>query len=343
MCNIAGYVGSLQATPILLKMIKAQEGLNGGFYSGLAVHDGKNLHYRKTIGGFDTLLKESDASLLQGTMGIIHTRTPSGGDASWAHPFVTMRDGELEFCYVANGAMSSFGYRREEYHALANNLQESGFDIPCKIKTEESRYCKLKSGDAVHMSDVMCQLIYKHKTKGLETTSAMTQAFLDMPSEIVGLAIEKETNDKIYFSRINKPMFVAFDNTGAYLASSPTAFPSHVKEYKLLPALSSGVVYKNGYKIIKYPTFDKKVRSFNAKTIKNASDDILKSLQSGEKRFSDLTKVFRKRFAKGQLLQDDAIIYIALYNLLKENKIKRIDTFREVGGQTAKNALFKVI
>ncbi len=342
MCNIAGYVGDLNATPILLKMIKAQEGLNGGFYSGLAVHDGKNLHYRKTIGDFDTLLKESDASSLKGTMGIIHTRTPSGGNALWAHPFVSERDNDLKFCYVANGAMSSFSYRREEFHALASDLQESGFDIPCKIKMEEGRYCKLKNGDAVHMSDVMCQLIYKHKTNGLNTVDAMTQAFFDMPSEIVGLAIEKETNDKIYFSRINKPMFVAFDEYGAYLASSPSAFPPHVKEYKLLPALSSGIIYKNGYKVIKYPKFDKKVRAFNVKTIRNASNVILKTLTEGEKRFPDLTKAFREIIPKGQLLQDDAIVYIALYNLLKEGKIVRIDTQREVRGQIAPNALFKL-
>ena len=50
MCNIAGYVGDKNATPILLKMIQSQEGLNGGFYSGLAIHNGEGLDYRKMRG-----------------------------------------------------------------------------------------------------------------------------------------------------------------------------------------------------------------------------------------------------------------------------------------------------
>ena len=36
MCNIAGYVGAHEAAPILIEMIRVQEGLNGGFFTGLA-------------------------------------------------------------------------------------------------------------------------------------------------------------------------------------------------------------------------------------------------------------------------------------------------------------------
>ena len=98
MCNIAGYVGSQDATPILLKMIQIQEGLNGGFYTGLAVHNGKNLHMRKTLGDLDTLLKTSNAAALPGNAGIAHSRTPSGGDGTWAHPFVHETDGVIDLC-----------------------------------------------------------------------------------------------------------------------------------------------------------------------------------------------------------------------------------------------------
>jgi hypothetical protein len=36
MCNIAGYVGSRRAAPIILEMLRREEGFAGGFYSGLA-------------------------------------------------------------------------------------------------------------------------------------------------------------------------------------------------------------------------------------------------------------------------------------------------------------------
>ena len=77
--------------------------------------------------------------------------------------------------------------------------------------------------------------------------------------------------------------------------------------------------------------------------MRNATNVILKTLTEGEKRFPDLTRAFREIIPKGQLLQDDAIVYIALYNLLKEGKIERIDTTREVRGQIAPNALFKLV
>jgi len=50
MCNIAGYTGTRPAAPILLEMLRRQEGLCGGYYTGIAtVHEGK-IHYAKLAG-----------------------------------------------------------------------------------------------------------------------------------------------------------------------------------------------------------------------------------------------------------------------------------------------------
>ena len=46
MCNIAGYVGNQPAAPILLEMLRKQEGLAGGYYTGIAtIHEGK-MYYK---------------------------------------------------------------------------------------------------------------------------------------------------------------------------------------------------------------------------------------------------------------------------------------------------------
>lgn len=50
MCNIAGYVGTKQAAPILLDLIEKQEGLAAGYYTGIATyHEGK-IYYQKLVG-----------------------------------------------------------------------------------------------------------------------------------------------------------------------------------------------------------------------------------------------------------------------------------------------------
>ncbi|MBQ7034845.1 MAG: glutamine--fructose-6-phosphate aminotransferase, partial [Clostridia bacterium] len=84
MCNIAGYVGDRPAAPILIEMIRRQQGLDGGYYTGIAtIHQGR-LHYAKLAGDLDHLLENSEAMNLPGNIGIIHSRTRSGGGDGWA-------------------------------------------------------------------------------------------------------------------------------------------------------------------------------------------------------------------------------------------------------------------
>ena len=68
MCNIAGYVGERRAAPILIEMLRREEGIDAGFYTGLAtIHNGK-IYYRKICGTLDTLLLKTDAADLPGNL-----------------------------------------------------------------------------------------------------------------------------------------------------------------------------------------------------------------------------------------------------------------------------------
>ena len=70
MCNIAGYIGEKRAAPILIEMLRRQEGFDGGVCTGIVtLHEGR-LYYRKVVGGVDALLKATDAMSLPGTVGI---------------------------------------------------------------------------------------------------------------------------------------------------------------------------------------------------------------------------------------------------------------------------------
>ena len=341
MCNIAGYVGAREAAPILIEMIRVQEGLNGGFFTGLAVHGKSALRYRKVQGELSTLLEETDAASLVGKTGIIHSRTPSGGNDLWAHPFATERDGIVKMCYVANGSIGMFRDQNEAFNAIADQLIADGYDIPCKIDLQDHRYNRLSTGEAVHMSDVMCQLIYQYKSDGMNTERAMTSAFTRMPGEIVGLVVEEESPDRIYFSRINMPMFVGFDADGAYLASSPIAFPESVKDYRLLPALSSGVVFCNRVEVTEYyADFPIPVAAFDDGTMDAAANAILTLLKEREADIRDMFAVARAILPKDVLTQSDAIVYCAVTKLLDEQRIDMRPSRRTVNGNDAPHTLF---
>ena len=89
MCNIAGYVGERDAAPILLDMMSRETGYGGGYYTGIATLADGRLHWDKVLGDLDLLQKALKGKKLPGHVGIIHSRSNSGGDREWAHPFVS--------------------------------------------------------------------------------------------------------------------------------------------------------------------------------------------------------------------------------------------------------------
>lgn len=133
MCNIAGYVGTQPAAPLLIDMMRRQEGFCGGYYSGIAtLHEGK-IYYAKLTGDLTRLVDTTEAARLPGTVGIIHSRSRSGGGDAWAHPFIGERDGRAAIAYVANGEAGFFGGRTPEYNRLANRLLTEGYTMHSRV------------------------------------------------------------------------------------------------------------------------------------------------------------------------------------------------------------------
>ena len=96
MCNIAGYIGKKQAAPILCEMMKKQEGFYAGYYTGIVTHDKEKLCCAKVIGNMENLLNETAALNFPGTIGFLHSRSKSGGDIEWGHPFIN-NTGDLAY------------------------------------------------------------------------------------------------------------------------------------------------------------------------------------------------------------------------------------------------------
>ena len=323
MCNIAGYVGEKIAAPILIEMMKKQEGFAGGYYTGIAtIHEGK-IYHAKLAGDTQMLEDLTEAASLPGTVGILHSRSKSGGGVEWAHPFVDVKNEEPRIAYVANGAKGFFEPRMEEFSRLAETLLADGYKMSSKVDAGENRYNKLSDGSSVHMSDVMCQLILRNIERGDSSVDAMSNAFCEMPSEIVGLMLSLDEPDGITWSRINMPMFVGYTDHGTYMASTPIAFPEDAREHQLLPPCSAGRVCKNGVFSKSYKECPATVAPITARVKHDAYDKILEALEENkEATLKNLCDAAQECFAPADIRPRAALVYDILKSLLDEGKIK---------------------
>ena len=244
MCNIAGYVGVRPAAPILIEMIRRQQGFSGGYFTGLATVDTGRIFSAKCRGDLDHLLLHSDAIKFEGTCGIIHSRSKGSGGDLFAHPFLGGKEETPQTAYVANGLRA----KQRDDTPTAQALFDEGYRMG--QEQGSAGYIKLKNGNAVHISDVMCQLITRHIDKGLPAWEAMKEGFFKMPSENVGLLVERTQSDRIFFARYNFPMFAAFDESGCCLASTPFAFLNEKARIFPIPPMSYGFVTKDSLTVL---------------------------------------------------------------------------------------------
>ncbi len=315
MCNIAGYVGTKPAAPILLEMLKKQEGFAGGFYSGIAtLHKGK-IYYAKLTGDVDRLTVLTEAAKLPGTIGIAHSRSKSGGGDEWAHPFIGGRIGEATLAYVANGSAGCFAARKADYDPIANGLVDAGYRMDSRIQIESDKYQALRDGSKVHMSDVMAQLIARNMDRGASDADAMEQAFCEMPSEIVGLMLDAKIDDRITYARINMPMMLSFAEHGAYLASTVFAIPEDGGEATLLPACSSGWIARDSVMTRPMEAPPAKVALITPQVKAAAKERLIAAMQEGAKSFSELCKVAKPCFSAGDCCEYPPLVYRLLWEM----------------------------
>ncbi|MBQ7592239.1 MAG: hypothetical protein IJU46_06945 [Clostridia bacterium] len=232
MCNIAGYIGPRPAAPVLCGMMRRQSGFCGGYYSGIVTcYDGKLAH-AKLLGDMDLLVSELRADTLPGNYGLIHSRSRSGGDSRWAHPFLSF-DGRI--AYIANGSGGKLAAFRER-DAAVEKLAARGYVFDTADDRRIGSYPRLPDGRSVHGSEAMAFLIRDHMlTDGLCTAEAMRESFLEYPAEIVGLAVSADEPDTISFARFNKPCVIARTADEVFLASTAIALPDDRRYISITP------------------------------------------------------------------------------------------------------------
>lgn len=322
MCNVAGYVGKKQAAPIMLELIKKQEGYAGGYYAGISTVENGKIFFKKLTGSVSDLESMAD---IPGTTGLIHSRSNAGGDDSWAHPFISLKDGEAYTAYVAVGSNGYFKPLMPRFNEITVELFNQGITmLSATDKVESEIYPGTPDGKKVHMSDVMCQLIYRNLLSGMRSDVAMAEAFKTMPGEIIGLNVCVDEPDRIAYGKISEALFVGFAPHGAYISSTPTAFPEDTERVVMLPEKTSGWIKADRVEIMPFE-LDARVKAVDFSEIEKFKKIMIKLLRE-EQDFYSLWRNILPHLEGADVYQVSTLLYQTLEAIDKDGRLSVRET-----------------
>ncbi|HOQ76706.1 MAG TPA: glutamine--fructose-6-phosphate transaminase (isomerizing) [Thermoclostridium sp.] len=206
MCGIVGYVGSREATPVLMNGLKRLE-YRGYDSAGIAIlHEGK-IKMVKTKGRLAALEEKLNSVNLEGSLGIGHTRWATHGEPSDAnsHPHVSCGG---KIAVVHNGII-------ENYMKLKDFLISKGYNFQSETDTEVVANlidCNYK-GDLVKA--VMNTL------NDIEGAYALGVICTDCPDEFVA-------------ARKDSPLIVGLGEGENYIASDIPAILEYTRDVIIL-------------------------------------------------------------------------------------------------------------
>ena len=209
MCGIVGYVGTREATPILLEGLKKLE-YRGYDSAGIAlINGGDVIELRKKSGRLDNLRRHLVNDPARGACGISHTRWATHGPPTDenAHPH-TDQSGQLAI--VHNGVI-------ENYQSLRDGMLARGHTFKSQTDTEVLAHLIGECYEAEAGAGTPETRLIAAVRKALgQITGAYGIAVmhLDAPGFLVG-------------ARLGSPLVVGLGKNENFLASDVTAIISH--------------------------------------------------------------------------------------------------------------------
>ena len=331
MCNIAGYVGTKPAAPILVDMMRRQEGWDCGHYTGVATLDNGKLHVEKVVGDLDIFLARKDLAQLPGTIGMIHSRTPGGlgqKNDNWAHPFLATGG---RMAYIANGCGGVFkNWPKEKGTEVYKKLRAAGYVFGTATEEGNNQKNCMPDGYYVHSSEIVCQDTQYYADRGMRFLDACDTACTLRPSERVGLFLTEDEPDCIVWARINYPMFVGVADHGMYMATTPQAMPEDARNITLLTPLSVGKVYADRVETRPNISTEVTIAPITPSVWKACYEAMEKELSEKETDHDSLDKLIRPLFSEATCPPESAVNY-AIMNEFERSGRLQINRYRVPG------------
>ena len=220
MCGIIGYIGSKDASPILLEGLRRLE-YRGYDSSGMAVLGESSIEVTKDVGRVDSIT--AAAAELRGNIGIAHTRwaTHGGVTRENAHPHLSS-DGSI--AVVHNGIVENHGELRKKLNLL-------GYIFQSETDTE-----------------IIPKLIEHGMRSGIGFTEATTNALSMLEGRYAILALHKDGT--MIASRRGSPLVLGVGEGEVFAASDIPAFMEHTKSVVYLQDHDLAVINGGSVKIL---------------------------------------------------------------------------------------------
>lgn len=227
MCGIVGYIGTKNATPILLQGLKRLE-YRGYDSAGIAVIENGKIEVKKDKGRVSNLEAVPGINDLKGTIGIAHTRWATHGKPAKenSHPHTDM-DGT--FAVVHNGII-------ENYNELKNMLIEKGYKFVSQTDTE--------------IIPNLINYYYKedHKNDELKVLRAVKNACMDLKGSFALEIISSNAPENMIVVRKDSPLVIGKGHGENYLASDIPAILSYTKDFYFINDYEFAVLTKDNVK-----------------------------------------------------------------------------------------------
>jgi len=222
MCGIVGYIGSRQASQLLLDGLKRLE-YRGYDSAGIAVLNGQGLETRKAAGKISRLESLLGADPVHGASGIAHTRWATHGPPTQdnAHPHTT-EDGSI--AVVHNGIIENAG-------VLRRWLEDRGHTFSSETDTET----------LAHLIEELWE----------DTLENAVLAALEHVEGTYGIAVMSDRDSgKIVAARQGSPLLVGLGDGEFFVASDVSAILAHTRQVVYLDDGDVAVLTKEGYRIL---------------------------------------------------------------------------------------------
>ena len=323
MCNIAGYVGKKEAMPILIEMMRREEGWDAGFFTGYAtISDGK-MHTEKVIGSLDVLLQKTDASSAPGNIGFIHSRTPGKktDTEGYAHPFVTKGE---RHAFIANGFFGIFSeyHKGEKRERIYQDLKESG--VVFRSALQENTPQSFADGVRIHETELLSQYCASKIREGADPVSALEETICTLPEEVVFLMLSLDAPDRIFWSKTSYPMFVGIAPHGTYLATTPQAIPEDAERILYLDHMAGGEVFSDHFTTRPYQEPPARIAAITPSIWARAYQTCEEMVKADKRRYPELEKAVRSLFPEGTLSAEAPVVY-SILNEWERNGMIRVE------------------